>query len=61
MNGPLTGLRVLDIATIIAAPSASGLLADYGASVVKAELPGAGDLACATSHCTRTASLCGGK
>ena len=43
MNGPLTGLRVLDIATIIAAPSAAALLADYGASVVKAELPGAGD------------------
>ncbi len=40
--GPLAGLRVLDIATIIAAPSAASLLADYGADVVKAELP-AGD------------------
>ncbi|MBL8333832.1 MAG: CoA transferase, partial [Rubrivivax sp.] len=43
MPGPLHGLRVLDIATIIAAPSAASLLADYGADVVKAELPGAGD------------------
>ena len=43
MPGPLTGLRVLDIATIIAAPAAAALLADYGADVVKAELPGVGD------------------
>ena len=37
--GPLAGLRVLDIATIIAAPSAASLLADYGAEVTKLELP----------------------
>ena len=37
--GPLKGLRVLDIATIIAGPSAASLLADYGAEVVKVELP----------------------
>jgi crotonobetainyl-CoA:carnitine CoA-transferase CaiB-like acyl-CoA transferase len=43
MPGPLTGLRVLDIATIIAGPSAAALMADYGADVVKVELPGAGD------------------
>lgn len=43
MKGPLTGLRVLDIATIIAAPSAAALLGDYGADVVKIELPGQGD------------------
>lgn len=42
-QGPLTGLRVLDIATIIAAPSAAALLADYGAEVLKVELPGSGD------------------
>src|SRR4051812_33860273 len=39
MNGPLTGLRVLDIATIVAAPFAAALLADYGAEVLKVELP----------------------
>ena len=43
MSGPLTGLRVLDIATIIAGPSAAALLGDYGATVVKAELPRLGD------------------
>ncbi|RAI00178.1 CoA transferase [Acuticoccus sediminis] len=42
-TGPLAGLRVLDIATIIAAPFAATLLADYGADVVKIELPGRGD------------------
>ena len=37
--GPLSGLRVLDIATIVAAPTAAALLADYGAEVLKLELP----------------------
>lgn len=43
MQGPLDGLRVLDISTIIAGPLAATLLADYGADVVKVELPGRGD------------------
>ncbi|HEY3060973.1 MAG TPA: CoA transferase [Chloroflexota bacterium] len=43
VRGPLTGLRVLDIATMIAAPFGAALLADCGAEVIKVELPGDGD------------------
>jgi formyl-CoA transferase len=42
-RGPLTGLRILDIATMIAAPFSAALLADCGAEVIKVELPGSGD------------------
>jgi crotonobetainyl-CoA:carnitine CoA-transferase CaiB-like acyl-CoA transferase len=38
-----SGLKVLDIASWIAAPSATTILADYGAEVIKVEPPGAGD------------------
>ncbi|MCC5987923.1 MAG: CoA transferase [Pararhodobacter sp.] len=41
--GPLTGLKVVDASTIIAAPFAAALLADYGAEVLKLELPETGD------------------
>ena len=42
-SGPLAGLKVLDIATIIAGPMAGSLMADFGAEVIKLELPGVGD------------------
>jgi formyl-CoA transferase len=42
-NGPLTGFRVLDISTMIAAPFSAALLGDMGAEIVKVELPGNGD------------------
>ncbi|MGE0459726.1 MAG: CaiB/BaiF CoA transferase family protein [Bauldia sp.] len=42
-TGPLTGLKVLDLSTIVSAPLAATLLADYGADVLKVELPGIGD------------------
>lgn len=41
--GPLAGLKVLELARILAGPWAGQLLADLGAQVVKVERPGAGD------------------
>lgn len=43
MSGPLAGLRVLEFGTLIAAPFAARLFADFGAEVIKVEAPGAGD------------------
>jgi crotonobetainyl-CoA:carnitine CoA-transferase CaiB-like acyl-CoA transferase len=42
-SGALAGLRVLDIATFIAAPFAATLMGEFGAEVIKIELPNVGD------------------
>lgn len=42
-SGPLVGVRILDMATVIAAPFSSALCADLGAEVVKLELPDGSD------------------
>lgn len=40
---PLAGVRVLDVATMLAAPFCAALLGDFGAEVIKVEMPGSGD------------------
>ena len=42
-GGPLAGIRVIELGTMIAAPVAATLLGDLGAEIIKVEPPGQGD------------------
>lgn len=42
-DGPLAGLRVVDVSTILAGPLCAQILGDFGAEVIKVEHPVAGD------------------
>ena len=42
-SGPMSGLRVLDVATFIAAPYAAAIMGEFGAEVLKIENPNGGD------------------
>lgn len=43
-SGPLEGIKILDIGSMLAAPWSTTLLADQGAQVIKIEPPGIGDV-----------------
>jgi crotonobetainyl-CoA:carnitine CoA-transferase CaiB-like acyl-CoA transferase len=43
MSGPLKGIRVIEIGTLIAAPFAARMMAEFGAEVIKIEAPVHGD------------------
>lgn len=43
MAGPLEGIKVVEMGVWVAGPAAGGILADWGADVVKLEPPGLGD------------------
>ena len=53
---PLEGFRVLDLATVVAAPFCGAILGEFGAEVIKVEMPGRGDALRAFGRASATGS-----
>jgi crotonobetainyl-CoA:carnitine CoA-transferase CaiB-like acyl-CoA transferase len=58
MNGPLAGIRVVDLTSVVVGPTATLFLADYGAEVIKVESP-QGDLLRTLGGSSKTGQLSG--
>jgi crotonobetainyl-CoA:carnitine CoA-transferase CaiB-like acyl-CoA transferase len=43
MSGPLAGVRIVDLSSMMSGPWATDILGDQGADVIKVEVPGKGD------------------
>jgi crotonobetainyl-CoA:carnitine CoA-transferase CaiB-like acyl-CoA transferase len=43
MSGPMSGVRVIDLSSMMSGPWAADILGDQGADVIKVEVPGQGD------------------
>jgi hypothetical protein len=60
MSGPLTGIRVIEIGTLIAAPFAARLMAEFGAEVDQDRGAGRRRPDTQMAQAARTAPRCGG-
>src|SRR5260370_16610239 len=43
MSGPLAGLKIVDLSSMMSGPWATDIVGDQGADVIKVEVPGRGD------------------